>query len=252
MTLPRRVSAETLDGLAETDPAAMRSRRDLQRIHRVMGTRGIVLRAFAKLAASHAHGQPLRILELGAGDGSLMLGVARALGKHAPPVELTLLDRQQLVSDATLEGYADAGWRVKVMICDVHDWSASPATPGTGEAARRWDLIVCNLFLHHFEGPKLHALLAAIESRCDRFFACEPRRARLALAASHLVGLIGANAVTREDAVLSVHAGFRGHELTGLWPDPLSCWRIEELSAGLFSHCFSAWRRVPKRASKLA
>ena len=252
MTLPRRVSAETLDGLAETDPAAMRSRRDLQRIHRVMGTRGMVLSAFSKLAASHAHGQPLRILELGAGDGSLMLGVAQALGKHAPPVELTLLDRQELVSRATLESYAGAGWRAEVMVCDIHDWSASPAAPSTGEAAGHWDLIVCNLFLHHFEGPQLHALLAAIESRCDRFFACEPRRARLALAASHLVGLIGANAVTREDAVLSVHAGFCGKELTQIWPQATSRWRVEEYSAGLFSHCFSAERCDPERACKVA
>lgn len=248
MNLPRRVSAETLDGLAEADPAAMRSRRDLQRIHRVMGTRTILLRALRKLAASHPQTRPLRLLELGAGDGSLMLGVARALGRQAPPVELTLLDRQDLINNATLAGYLDAGWRASVQVCDVLDWSSSPADSPTGDA---WDLIVCNLFLHHFEGAQLHALLAAIESRSARLFACEPRRSWLALAASHLVGLIGANAVTREDAVLSVHAGFRGQELTRIWPHANSGWRVEEYSAGLFSHCFSAVRRSPKHLGKV-
>ena len=34
MQLPRRVQDELLDGLAATDPAAERSRRDLQRVHR--------------------------------------------------------------------------------------------------------------------------------------------------------------------------------------------------------------------------
>ncbi|MBK9574655.1 MAG: hypothetical protein IPO43_19015 [Rhodoferax sp.] len=57
-----------------------------------------------------------------------------------------------------------------------------------------WDLIVTNLFLHHFEGSRLTALLAAIAARGERFFACEPRRARVALAGSHLVGLPWAQA----------------------------------------------------------
>ena len=251
MTLPRRVSAETLDGLPEADPAAMRSRRDLQRIHRVMGTRAIVLRVLRRLAAPHPQTRPLRLLELGAGDGSLMLGVARALVRQAPLVEITLLDRQELVSQATLAGYLDAGWHASVRVFDVLDWSSSPADSLAGQSELRWDLIVCNLFLHHFEGAQLHALLAAIESRSTRFFACEPRRAKLALAASHLVGLIGANAVTREDAVLSVHAGFQGQELTRLWPQENSGWRAEEYSAGLFSHCFFALRSNPKHVGKV-
>ena len=250
MTLPRRVSAETLDGLAEADPAAMRSRRDLQRIHRVMGTRTILLRALRKLAASHPQTRPMRMLELGAGDGSLMLSVARALAGQVPQVELTLLDRQDLVSGSTLAGYAEAGWRASVQLCDVLDWSSSPADSPDGQGAPRWDLIICNLFLHHFEGVQLHALLAAIESRSNQFFACEPRRVKLALAASHLVGLLGANAVTREDAVLSVHAGFRGQELTRIWPQSLLGWTLEEHSAGFFSHCFLAVRSNSERAAK--
>ena len=34
--LPRTVAAETLDALAPDDPRAMRSRRDLRRVHRVI------------------------------------------------------------------------------------------------------------------------------------------------------------------------------------------------------------------------
>lgn len=250
MTLPRQVSAETLDGLAETDPEAMRSRRDLQRIHRVMGTRSIVVRALRKLTASHPSGQPLRLLELGAGDASLLLGVARAGGKPWPPVELTLLDRQNLVSPATLAGYAAAGWRARPLVCDVLDWAARPETAVGAATEGRWDGIVCNLFLHHFEGPQLQLLLGAIAARSARFFACEPHRSRLALSASHCVGLIGANRVTREDAVLSVHAGFRDQELTRIWPDAASSWTADEYSAGLFSHCFCAVRREPDRAGR--
>ncbi|MDE2627699.1 MAG: hypothetical protein KGL99_11155 [Burkholderiales bacterium] len=278
MTLARSVAAETLDALAADDPAARRSRRDLQRVHRAMGTRSIMLRAWPGLTAAHRGTAPLRVLELGAGDGSLMLGVARtlALAPGSAPVELTLLDRLALVEPATLARYAQAGWRATAMVADVLDWAASAAAvPGagaaparagaaaeaeaeaearapasgstaawsaTGHAPARWDLIVAHLFLHHFEGARLAALLGAIAARSDAFFACEPRRARLALAASHLVGALGANAVTREDAVLSVHAGFRAGELSALWPAPRGDWQLHEHPAGLFSHCLRAQR----------
>jgi hypothetical protein len=103
-------------------------------------------------------------------------------------------------------------------------------------------LITTSLFLHHFNDDELDLLLAAAALRCDRFFACEPSRSRLALAGSHLIGAIGANAVTRQDAVLSVHAGFRGDEISARWPHAGSRWRTRESAAGLFSHCFSAER----------
>ena len=238
---PRIVAPEVLDGLAGDDPAAMRSRRDLRRVHRAMGTRSMVVRALKDMTTAWATSAPRRVLELGAGDGSLMLAVARSLAPSWPPVELTLLDAQALVVPETLRGFNALGWTVVTDITDVFDWAARPSKAVSGGvAAPQWDLIVTNLFLHHFEGDRLVALLAAIAARGERFFACEPRRARVALAGSHLIGAIGAGPVTREDAVLSVRAGFRGNELTALWPDVGDRWETQEYSAGLFSHCFRA------------
>ncbi len=231
----RIIGTEALDHLDADDPAAMRSRRDLGRIHRVMGTRSIVLRALRDSKLLRRDAGPLRMLELGAGDGSLMLRVARGLAPAWPQVDLTLLDRQSLVERVTIERYAELGWTAVAEVTDVLDWAEACA-------ASRWDVIVANLFLHHFDALQLRVLLAAVAARGDRFFACEPRRDWLALAGSHLVGTIGANAVTREDAVLSVHAGFRGNELTAAWPVGGVEWQLHEYSAGLFSHCFGAER----------
>lgn len=238
--MPRHVVAETLDHLAPDDPAAKRSRRDLVRVHRAMGTRAIVTRGWRELVSTERGGLPLRILEIGAGDGSLLLGVARALVPHWPPVQLTLLDRQDIVSPTTLASYAELGWSAQVHVADVLSWADRPERGESMMAPPRWDLITTTLFLHHFEGSQLEQLLAAVAERTDRFFACEPKRSWLPLAGSHLVGALGANAVTREDAVLSVHAGFRDQEITALWPRAGSAWRTREFAAGLFSHCFSA------------
>lgn len=216
--LSRWAFPEPLDDLPEDDPQAMRSRRDLRRIHGAMGTRSILLHALQDMSALRRIGAPLRILELGAGDGSLMLGVARALAPTWAPVHLTLLGAQPLVTQDTIARYADLGWTAIASVLDVFEWADGPAGAHRhGKRHAPWDLIVTNLFLHHFEGAQLAGLLRSIADRSDRFLACEPRRAWL-----RLVG------------------GFRGSELTALWPDVGDTWEVQEYPAGLFSHCFRA------------
>jgi hypothetical protein len=202
----------------------------------------MVCRGWQALVSPARASAPLTVLEIGAGDGTLLLGVARSLAPAWPQVQLTLLDRLDIVSEATLASYAELGWTARVEVADVLDWVAQPASAPPSAPQPPWDLVTTTLFLHHFHGPQLLALLGAIATRADRFFACEPRRAWLAAVGSHLVGAIGANAVTREDAVLSVHAGFRANELSAIWPGPAAAWQAREYAAGLFSHCFSARR----------
>ena len=257
--LHRVVEAELLDGLAAQDPAAQRARRDLQRVHRAMGTRSTVLRALRGLGLRRhgvTPGAPLQVLELGAGDGTLMLGVARALHADWPPVALTLLDRQDLLQTRTAAGYAAVGWAVTTQVGDVHDWVADDGSGGSMpggplplrpqvQPKPRWDLILAHLFLHHFTAAPLAGLLAAVAARSDHFVTVEPRRAWPAWAGSHLVGALGVNAVTRQDAVLSVQAGFRDQELRALWPGTRAdgvTWTLREYPAGPFSHALTASR----------
>src|SRR5262245_61355617 len=239
MVMPRVVTVEMLDGLAVEDPDAVRTRSDLRRIHRLMGTRSILLRGLADLRTA-SQGSPLRLLELGAGDGTLMLGVAQVMARSGVRAELTLLDRLDCVGPSTRERYAQLGWKAVVRVTDVADWVRNWESIGAREAAARWDAIIVNLFLHHFTPEQLAPMLVAIAARTSRFFACEPRRGWLALAGSHLVGGVGANAVTRTDSVLSVRAGFTDHELSALWPATAERWVVQEYGAGLFSHCLRA------------
>lgn len=232
----RRVDTEALDGLAVDDPLAVASRRDLLRVHRFMQTVSILVGALRDWG--QAAQAPLQVLELGCGDARLMLRTAGVLAPYWPSVELTLLDRQPLVTAATIAGYAELGWKAVPLSADVLDW-AGECQPAAGS---RFDIVIANLFLHHFTQAALQRILGAVAARAQRFLACEPRRSWLALAGSHAVGAIGANAVTRQDAVLSVHAGFRAQELSSLWPGQASAWRLDEYPAGPFSHCLRAQR----------
>ena len=145
-----------------------------------------------------------------------------------------LVDRSDATDAGVLTELRARAFVPRVEQADAADWlRAMPAEPGT------W--VVANLFLHHFSTESLRELLNAIVEKAELCCACEPRRDWWSLAASRMLGLIGANAVTRHDAAVSVRAGFQGGELSAVWP-ATGTWQIREGRAGLFSHLFLAQR----------
>jgi hypothetical protein len=211
----------------------------LRRVNFVMGSCGILTGAVRRALASAPHHAPLRVLELGAGDGILALRIASRLAVSWPAAELTLLDRQALVEPATGIAIARLGWTPRPLTVDALEWARAPTQQ---QPSGRWDVILANLFLHHFRDAGLRELLSAAADRCDAFVACEPRRSLSALIGSRLLPTLGVSADTRHDAVVSVRAGFRGRELSRMWPADPNAWRVEERRYGLFSHLFVAVR----------
>src|SRR5580704_15249169 len=118
MKLQRQVSPERLDVMPAGDPVARRSRNDLQRVHRVMRSLTILRRAIGTLGMTR---QPRRILELGAGDGSLMLRFA--LRSSWRDVHVTFLDRQNLIGPEIYTPLEMLGWEVTVLSMDALDWT---------------------------------------------------------------------------------------------------------------------------------
>jgi hypothetical protein len=230
MTGRRCVRPEALDELDPIDPRAQRSRRDLRRVHRAMMSLLILKHAVSRLRLVE---MPKRVVELGAGDGTLLLRLAAGLRPRWVGVELTLLDRQRVVDAKTLEGFGRLDWRTTVMREDALEWAKA-------STAQRYDLCITTLFLHHFRDTELELLLNGVAARTDAFIAIEPRREAFATIGSHLIGLLGTNAITREDAVKSVAAGFTGQEITAAWPNHQNAWWIDEFRALPFSHAFLA------------
>lgn len=225
----RLVQPEILDGLAEKDPRAIAARRDLVLVNRLMFQQAIM----ARVLGDHVASPPRRILEIGAGDGAFILGVAHRLAPRWPGVELTLLDRADLVTLERRAAFAELGWRAKAFTADIFDWLRA-----AGDA--RFDVVAANLFLHHFSDADLARLFSALRPLAPVFVAAEPRRTGFAHAASRLLWAAGASEVTRHDAPASVRAGFRGSELSALWPARSD--RLDERRAGLFTHVFAASR----------
>jgi hypothetical protein len=249
--MKRIVEPEWLDELPPDDPAAVRSRRDLRRVNAWMRHHAIMAGALQ----NHLNGQPPKqITDLGAGDGNFLLHVAQRLASfgvppsggirpaqhpdrlkpgHQTEISAMLLDRQSIILPATIAAFESLGWRAEAATADVFDWL--PA----GDPA---EVVIANLFLHHFDDERLAGLFRTIAGRARLFIAIEPRRAPLPLLCSRLLWAIGCNRVTRHDAVVSVQAGFSGSGLSALWSDKAN-WQLTEQPAGLFSHLFIAQRR---------
>jgi hypothetical protein len=183
------VEREWLDDLPTDDPRAIASRRDLKWINRLMGSE----RGFARRLRPAPMSQgSMRIVEWGAGDGALALRLCtvlrpaayRAVDIARPPKELP----------DTIE------WVQKdVLVEDTLDGA---------------DTLCANLLLHHFTVPQLRRLGESIQrSSVRRVIAHEPLRARRFQRLLRCGVLLGFNAVTLHDGVVSVAAGFSGNEL---------------------------------------
>jgi hypothetical protein len=227
--MERSVERELLDELPPADPRAVRSRKDLEWVNAWMGNSGTMARA---LRSSRNGRMSRRLVELGAGDGRFLLHVARQLSAGWWGTSAVLLDRLKVVSPATCRSFETLGWRAEGLQAEALDWLARPAAPAC-------DVMVANLFLHHFRDPQLAGLLQAAARQTGVFIAVEPRRSERGLLLSRLLWLIGCDGVTRHDAPVSVRAGFVGNELSRLWPADED-WTLHERPAGWCSHLFIA------------
>jgi hypothetical protein len=228
--LSRLLRPEILDSLPADDPRAIHSRRDLQRVNVIMGHAAFVARALRAVPT------PLRlVVELGTGDGTMLLRVAEHLRSQPGRVRAVLVDQQPVVSAQTRADFDALGWDVDVSRADVFEWLRRP-DPEMADAT------VANLFLHHFDDAELSSLLEQAARQTSMFVACEPRRSRVALAGASMLRLLGCNRLTIHDGLISVRAGFRDREISAKWPAG-NGWHLDERRTGLFTHTFVATSR---------
>jgi len=66
--------------------------------------------------------RPRAIVDLGSGDGTFMLSVARRLASRWPDVKAILLDRQNIVGADVRAAFAALGWKVETVTADMFDF----------------------------------------------------------------------------------------------------------------------------------
>lgn len=223
---------DLLDQLPAQDPRAIRSRRDIRRINTAMLQRIVMSRALKRHLVDMS---PRTLLDLGAGDGTFLLSVARRLSSRWNGVHAVLLDRVDIISDATREAYSSLGWSIDVVSDDVFSYLQRRQT-------RLYDVVTANLFIHHFPEQDLKRLLSLVAQSSYAFVACEPQRSLRGAIGSRMLWAIGCCRLSIHDLIIGVRAGFVNDEITSAWPVGGS-WLLHEYASGPYSHCFAARRK---------
>ncbi|HEX9782528.1 MAG TPA: hypothetical protein VGA56_07315 [Opitutaceae bacterium] len=186
----RVVQPEKLDQLPGDHSDAMRSRRDLMMINRIMGNWRWLEQ---QLAARAREGDS--ILELGAGDGAFGCWLLRRMRDSGMKVRLHGLDLAR----------RPEFWPER--------WPWTQADLLTYGGYDDCDVLIANLTLHHFHAAELAQLGRRLSNRVRLLLASEPARGRFHVLQARGLGFFGVNHVTRHDAPVSVVAGFKGDEL---------------------------------------
>jgi hypothetical protein len=212
----RDIQPELLDLLPQNDPHALRAREEMVLVNAIMGNHRWIERMLRR------HGEPgWPISELGAGDGTLSLGL----------LKLNLCREEELhaVDLAAVPDHwpAGAGWT-------CGDVLAHPL-PETR-------IVIANLFLHHFTNEQLRVLGSRISPATRLLVAAEPARWWIFTILGRLFcEFAELNHVHRHDMPVSIRAGFRRDELRqalGLGEE----WKVSVQSHPLGAYRFLAWR----------
>ena len=215
----RNVQPELLETYADDHPDAIIGRNDLLLVNGIMGNHRWVMRTLKREM------QPeWRLTELGAGDGALSLKLIR--GGVIQGHQLHAMD----LAGRPASWPADAKWM-------QGDFTVSPL-PAT-------EVVLANLFLHHFQADQLRALGDRLSPETRLIIAAEPARQYIhTLLGRIFCGITRLHPITRYDMQVSIRAGFRGNELAeslGLGPG----WESTATSRP-----FGAYRFVARRRSE--
>lgn len=215
----RRLTPEILDHLPPDDPEAIRSRRDLFRVNRIMGNyRWIASRL------SEAN-QVTEWVEIGSGDGHLCSTLS---GKTIASLRITGVDFMPR-PDRWPESWH---WRQGDLFAFLEEYDSN-----SGNRAG----LVANLFLHHFDAETLLRIGTLVQNQFTHLLFSEPCRRRLhlyqAMVAHPFVGK-----VTRHDMPVSIEAGFRKGELAAALGLDERQWHISEAETFLGAYRFEAVR----------
>lgn len=212
----RVLQQELLETYPDDHPDAIIGREELRLVNAVMGNHRWMVRQLRRLY------QPgWRITEIGAGDGALSMQFWQA----------------GICEARELHGFDLARRPAK--------WPAESAwTQGDLFAQQLPDseVLVANLFLHHFTDEQLRVLGSRISPKTRIILAAEPeRRWRHAVMGRCLSWLAELHPITQFDMQVSIRAGFLADELPialGLGPE----WKAEISSTIFGAYRVCLWR----------
>ena len=206
MSLATRAQAEELmdaDDLSAATYADVVA--DLAKVNRVTMAARPTLAFLAQLAPDD---RPLRILDVGFGDGDMLRRIARWAEKRARAVELVGVDLNPR-SELAARRHTPPTDHIRFITGDYADL-----------AGEQWDVVISSLVAHHMTRDQLIAFLRFMEAEARRgWFVNDLHRHGVAHRGYPLLArLAGWHRIVRLDGTLSIARSYR----PGEWPPLLA------------------------------
>lgn len=194
------------------DPAldSNRHRQALQglaRLNRASGSVGQVWKIIRQHMSEQGKNE-LSLLDVATGSGDIPIGLYRRARKAGLHLKIVAVDISETALVVARRRAARTGAEIDFRRCDIL----------ADDLAERFDVVLCSLFLHHFEdGPSVE-LLRILKQRARHLVVVNDLlRSRVSLALVWLGSrLLSRSKVVHFDALASVRAAFTPSEMQGL------------------------------------
>ncbi len=201
--MQRTTTSELLDDDLGTPEEIRASLDDLWRINRRLGGVSGCLRLLERVLTKTG-ARTARVLDVGCGDSRLAAYLQRELPRRGYPAEFFVLDRR--FSHLSRGRPVDAGLRP--LVGDVF------ALPFAGQT---FDVVMCNLFFHHFSGEKARELLQSLARIASRAVLINDLERHILPYLFIRIGIpFSRSRLTRHDGPASVRQAYTRDELADL------------------------------------
>ena len=222
--MQRLLTPELMDDPGLDPVAHAHALQGLARLNRIACSDRIPWKAIRRWAGIRT--EPISVLDIATGSGDIPLGLGTRARRSPLDLELHGCD----ISSVALD---HAGKRAQLLDIEFNGFRQDALQEPFG---RQYDVVICNLFLHHLTESDAVRLLEHASKACSGLLLiCDLRRDVVGwLLAGVFSQLLTRSPVVHVDALKSVRAGFTPNELDSL-----------SRRAGLSNHVIH--RRFPRR-----
>ncbi|MEM1214165.1 MAG: methyltransferase domain-containing protein [Bacteroidota bacterium] len=206
-TRQRSTQEELMDDFAMAGDTIRGAVDQIALVNRFLGGNQVTISGVAQLLADVPVTQPVRVVDLGCGNGDMLRVLARWGRQRSKNLTLIGIDANPFIIDYARQcsvDYPEISYQCELV------------TPANFDQ-QSYDIVLCTLFLHHFPDDNLSDLLHTV-SRAARLGVVinDLHRHRLAYYLFYLLTLPIPNRMVREDGLISILRGFKRHDLEAL------------------------------------
>lgn len=178
---------------------------ELDRVNRLLGGYKVTLEGIEKILGSACYAQPVEIIDVGCGNGSMLREVAKMGRSRGIRMKLTGID----ISRATVNIARKDSKQFPEIAFETIDVSSREFRE------RKTDIILCTLTLHHFKDREIEDLMTDFEKVCQMGIVVNDlHRSKLAYYLFKLYAMFFMeNEIAKKDGLTSILRSFRREDL---------------------------------------